>query len=74
MKFLVYEESKPLVNNVALGGIQDLLVLSIGSEVFPILEIFKILYFLLFDKTPSKTVGAKHRYFRVLDGVVNKGD
>ena len=51
MKFLVYEESKSLVNNVALGGIQDLLVLSIGSEVFPILEIFKILYFLLFDKT-----------------------
>ena len=34
-----------------LGGIQDLLFLSIGLEVFPILEIFKILYFFPFDKT-----------------------
>ena len=51
MKFLVYEGSKPLVNNVAQGSIQDVLSLSIGSQVFPKLEISKILYFLLFDKT-----------------------
>ena len=51
MKFPVYEGRKPLVNNVAQGNIQDVLSLSIGSEVFPKLEIFKILYFFLFDKT-----------------------
>ena len=50
MKFLVYEGSKPLVNNVAQGSIQDVLSLSIGLEIFPKLEIFKILYFLLFHK------------------------
>ena len=51
MKFLVYEGSKPLVNNVAQGSIQDVLSLSIGFQVFPKLEIFKILCFLLFGKT-----------------------
>ena len=51
MKFLVYEGSKPLVNNVAQGSIQHVLTLSIGSEVSPKLDILKILYFLLFDKT-----------------------
>ena len=45
MKFPVYEGRKPLVNNVAQGNIQDVLSLSIVSEVFPKLEIFKILYF-----------------------------
>ena len=44
------------MNNVALGGIQDLLFLSIASEVFPILEIFKMFYFLPFDKTFSVEV------------------
>ena len=51
MKFPVYEGRKLLVNNVEQGNIQDVLSLSIGSEVFPKLEIFKILYFFLFDKT-----------------------